>query len=268
MMTDGEFGYISRRINVGACSMAVSVGSNAGADRDNRFFRRASRAGVSCETGAHSSSAYAGRGVDIAVRRSCREWARQWAADVVDNRPGAGGNIAAELGARDGARRLYALRRRRPAAISQTLYPKLSYDVLRDFEMVALIASVSQILVVHPSLPARTVKEFVAIAKSRRGELAYASTGSGSTPHLAAEMLRMQAGIEVLHVPYRGTPPALTDLLAGNVTFMFANILSVLPHVQSGRLRALAITARSAAHPAGCPPSRDHRDSSPAAGTG
>ena len=185
-----------------------------------------------------------GAGVDIAMRLIAPKMAEALGQQVViDNRAGAGGNIAAELGARAPADGYTLFAGGAPAAISQSLYAKLAYDVLRDFEMVALVASVSQIMVVHPSLPARTVKEFVAIAKSRRGELAYASTGSGSTPHLAAEMLRLQAGIAVLHVPYKGTPQALTDLVAGNVTFMFANILSVLPQVQGARLRALAITS-------------------------
>ncbi len=107
----------------------------------------------------------------------------------------------------------------------------------------ALIGTVSTLLVVHPSLPAKNIKDFIAIAKSRRGELTYATTGAGSTPHLTAEMLRLQTGISILHVPYKGTPLALSDLIAGNVSFMFANILSVLPHVNSSRLRALAITS-------------------------
>lgn len=185
-----------------------------------------------------------GAGVDIAMRLIAPKMADALGQQIViDNRPGAGGNIAAELGARAPADGYTLFAGGAPAAISQSLYAKLAYDVLRDFEMVALVASVPQILVVHPSLPARTLKEFVAIAKSGRGELAYASTGSGSTPHLAAEMLKLQAGIAILHVPYKGTPPALTDLVAGNVSFMFANILSVLPQVQGGRLRALAITS-------------------------
>ena len=185
-----------------------------------------------------------GAGVDIAIRLIAPKMADALGQQVVvDNRPGAGGNIGAELAARAPADGYTLFAGGAPAAISYTLYSKLSYDVLKDFEAVALVASVPNVLVVHPSLPAKNVKELVAIARARRGELSYASTGSGSSPHLIAEMLRMQSGIQMLHVPYKGTPPALTDLLAGNVTLMFANILSVLPQAQSGRLRALAITS-------------------------
>ena len=193
-----------------------------------------------------------GAGVDIAMRLIAPKMADTLGQQVViDNRPGAGGNIAADLGARAPADGYTLFAAGAPAAISQTLYSKLSYDLLRDFEAVALVANVTQLLVAHPSLPARTVKDFVAIAKRHRNDVSYASTGNGSTPHLAAEMLRMRSGIHLLHVPYKGTPPALTDLVAGHVTFMFANILSVLPQVQSGRLRALAITSatRSAITP-------------------
>jgi tripartite-type tricarboxylate transporter receptor subunit TctC len=114
------------------------------------------------------------------------------------------------------------------------------------------MASVPFMLVVHPSLPVKNVKDLVALARSKRGALTYASTGSGSTPHLTGEILRNLTGIDIVHVPYKGTPPAVTDLISGNVTFMFANSLSVLPHVQSGRLRALAVTSikRTATTPA------------------
>jgi tripartite-type tricarboxylate transporter receptor subunit TctC len=162
---------------------------------------------------------------------------------VIDNRPGAGGNLAAELVARAPADGYTLLTNGAPAAISQTLYSKLGYDLLRDLEAIALIASVAQFMVVHPSLPVKNVSDFVAMAKRRHGELTYATTGAGSTPHLSAEMLQLQTGIKLLHVPYRGSPQALTDLIAGQVSLMFANVLSVLPHLQSKRLRALAVTS-------------------------
>ena len=185
-----------------------------------------------------------GAGVDIAVRLIAPKMSETLGQSlIVDNRAGAGGNIAAELVARAPADGYTLLGGGAPAAISQSLYSKLGYDLLRDFEPVALIGTVSTLLVVHPSLPAKNIKDLVAIARNRRGELAYATTGAGGTPHLTAEMLRLQTGIQILHVPYKGTPPALNDLIAGNVSFMFANILSVLPHVNSGRLRALAITS-------------------------
>lgn len=186
----------------------------------------------------------AGAGMDIAIRLISPKMSEVLGQSVIiDNRPGAGGNLAAELVARAPADGYTLLTNGAPAAISQSLYAKLGYDLLKDLEAAALIASVAQFLVVHPSLPVKTTRDFVAMAKARQGELTYATTGSGSTPHLSAEMLRMQAGIQVLHVPYRGSPQALTDLIAGNVSFMFANILSVLPHMQNGRLRALAITS-------------------------
>ena len=193
-----------------------------------------------------------GAGVDIAIRLIAPKLAEALGQQVVvDNRPGAGSNIAAELTARAPADGYTLFAGGAPVAISATLYSKLAYDVLKDLETFALIASVSNVLVVHPSLPAKSVKDLVALAKSRPGELSYASTGSGSSPHLIAEMLRLQSGIQVLHVPYKGSPQALNDLLAGNVTFMFANILSVMPQAKSGRLRALAITSakRSALAP-------------------
>jgi tripartite-type tricarboxylate transporter receptor subunit TctC len=185
-----------------------------------------------------------GAGMDIAVRLIAPKMGEALGQSVIiDNRPGAGGNLAAELVARAPADGYTLLTNGAPAAISQTLYSKLGYDLLKDLEAVALIASVPQLMVVHPSLPVKTVKDFVAMAITRHGELTYATTGSGSTPHLSAEMLKLQSGIRILHVPYRGSPQALTDLVAGNVSLMFANLLSVLPYMQSNRLRALAITS-------------------------
>ena len=185
-----------------------------------------------------------GAGVDIAVRLVTPKMSEILGQSIiVDNRPGAGGNIASELVARAPADGYTLLANGAPAAISQTLYTKLNYDLLKDFEAAALIASVCQLLVTHPSLPAKSTKEFVAFARGRREELIYATTGAGSTPHLTTEMFRMQTGMKLLHVPYKGTPLALNDLIAGNISFMFVNILTVMQHVNSGRLRALAITS-------------------------
>lgn len=185
-----------------------------------------------------------GAGMDIALRLIAPRMGEVLGQQIiVDNRPGAGGNLAAEIVARAPADGYTLLNNGAPAAIAQTLYPKLGYDLLRDYETIALIASVAQLLVVHPSLPVKTVADLVSIGKRSQSELTYATTGAGSTPHLSAEMLKLQTGIRILHVPYRGTPPALTDLVAGNVSFMFANLLSVVPQVQQGRLRALAITS-------------------------
>jgi tripartite-type tricarboxylate transporter receptor subunit TctC len=170
---------------------------------------------------------------------------------VVENRAGAAGNIGAEVAARAAPDGYTLLAAPASIAISQTLYRKLPFDLVRDFQPIAMLASVPFILVVHPSLPAKNVKDLVALAKSRPGQINYASTGSGSSPHLTAEMLKLQAGIDVVHVPYKGTPLAVTDLLTGQVSFMFANALSVLPQVSGGRLRALGITSakRSATTP-------------------
>jgi tripartite-type tricarboxylate transporter receptor subunit TctC len=196
-----------------------------------------------------------GAGVDITTRLVIPKLAEAFGQQfIADNRPGAAGNIGAEIAARSPNDGYTLLAGGAPQAISQTLYPKLNYSLVKDFEPIAFMASVPFMLVVHPSLPAKTVKDLVALARSKRGELTYASTGSGSTPHLTAEILKSLTGIDIVHVPYKGTPPAVTDLLAGNVTFMFANSLSVLPHVQSGRLRALAVTsARRGARTPGLP---------------
>jgi tripartite-type tricarboxylate transporter receptor subunit TctC len=162
---------------------------------------------------------------------------------IVDNRAGAAGNIGAEVAARSPADGYTLLTAPASTAISQTLYKKLPYDLVKDFEPVALMAGVPFMLVVHPSLPAKNVKDLVALARAKPGQLTYGSTGNGSSPHLTTEMLKLQTGIDIVHVPYKGTPPAVTDLLSGNITFMFANSLSVLPHVQTNRLRALAVTS-------------------------
>ncbi len=193
-----------------------------------------------------------GAGADIVTRVFAQRFTETMAQPfIVDNRAGAAGNIGAEIVARSAPDGYTLLTAPASIAISQTLYKKPGFDLARDFEPVALLASAPFVLVVHPSLPVRSVKELIALAKSRPGQLNFASTGNGSTPHLTAEMFKMRSGIDIVHVPYKGTPPAVTDLIAGQVSMMFANTLSVLPQVKAGRLRALAITSakRSTAVP-------------------
>jgi tripartite-type tricarboxylate transporter receptor subunit TctC len=195
----------------------------------------------------------AGAGVDIVARtitpRLTEAFGQQF---VVDNRAGASGNLGSEIAAHaapDGYTLLFT-----PASVasSQALYPKLGYNLERDLVPISIIASAPFVLVVHPSLPVKNVKDLIAMAKAKPGLLLYASTGNGGSPHLASELFKMQAKIDIVHIPYKGTPPAVTDLIAGQVSMMFANTLSVLPYVNSGRLRALAISSakRSAAAPA------------------
>ena len=193
-----------------------------------------------------------GAGADITTRLFAPRLSEALGqAVVVENRGGAAGNIGAEVVARAAPDGYTLLTAPASIAIGQTLYKKLPFDLLRDFQSVSMLASVPFVLVVHPSLPVRSVKDLIALAKARPGQLNYASTGNGSSPHLTAEMLKMQARIDAVHVPYKGTPLAVTDLLTGQVSFMFANALSMLPHVNSGRLRALGVTSakRNAATP-------------------
>ncbi|MCC6531120.1 MAG: tripartite tricarboxylate transporter substrate binding protein [Burkholderiales bacterium] len=186
----------------------------------------------------------AGSGADIAARILASSLSASLGAQfVVENRPGAAGNIAAEATARAAPDGYTLLLMVAGMTINPALYSKLNYNIEKDFDPVALVASAPLVLAIHPSLPARDLKELIAFAKARPGELNYGSSGSGSSPHLAAEMLRMQAGINIVHVPYKGSPQAVNDLIAGQVAMMLAAPSSLMPHIESKRLRGLAVAS-------------------------
>jgi tripartite-type tricarboxylate transporter receptor subunit TctC len=170
---------------------------------------------------------------------------------VIENRPGAGGNIATEAAVRAPADGYTILMIGPSATINVTLYENLSFAFLRDIAPVASIMRTSNVMEVHPSLPVKTVPEFIAYAKANPSKINMASAGSGSSQHMAGELFKMMAGVDMVHVPYRGAAPALTDLLAGQVQIMFDNMTSSVEHVRTGKLRGLAVTtaARSEALP-------------------
>jgi tripartite-type tricarboxylate transporter receptor subunit TctC len=161
---------------------------------------------------------------------------------VVDNRAGAGGMLGAELAAKsppDGYTLLFTTA---SLAVGPSLYKKLGFDPVRDLAPVSWVSSVPLVLAIHPSVPAKSVKDLVALAKARKGQMNAASNGSGTTSHLTLELLKQTAGIQVAHIPYKGGGPATTAVLSGEVDFVFTTILSVYPQVKAGRLRALAVT--------------------------
>jgi tripartite-type tricarboxylate transporter receptor subunit TctC len=182
---------------------------------------------------------------DITARVVAQKLTDGWRQQViVDNRAGAGGNIGAEAVAKsapDGYTLLLATTG--VMAINHRLYRNLSYDALRDFAPVTQIGALPLILIIHPSLPAKSVKDLVAMGKAKPGELSYASSGVGSATHMTSELFRMMAGVDIVHIPYKGSGQAMVDLISGQVGMAFDQITSSLPHVESGKLRALAVTS-------------------------
>jgi tripartite-type tricarboxylate transporter receptor subunit TctC len=186
----------------------------------------------------------AGGATDIMARAAAQRLTEQWKAQVVvDNRPGAGGNVGSELVAKappDG----YTLEMGTVGthAINASLYAKMPYDHIRDFVPIVLVAAVPNVLVVHPSLPVNSVQELIAYIKANPGKVNFASSGNGTSIHLSGELFKVLTGVQITHIPYKGSAPALTDLLGGQVQIMFDNLPPSLPHIRSGKLRALAVT--------------------------
>ena len=182
---------------------------------------------------------------DILARAVGQKLTEAWGQPVlIDNVPGAGGSVGADRVAKaapDGYTLLMG--HIGTLAVNPSIYPNLSYDPVRNFTPVAWVASVPNVLVVHPSVPAKSVKELVALAKSKPGQLNYGSGGNGSAAHLATEYLKLQSQTFMVHVPYRGTAPAVTDLVGGQIQLMFTGGPAVLPFVKSGQLRALAVSS-------------------------
>ena len=186
----------------------------------------------------------AGGTTDILTRIVGQKLTEAWKQQVIiDNRPGASGNIGAEVVVRAPGDGYMLLSASTVHTVNPSLYSKLAYDPLKDFTPIALLAQVANILVVHPSLPVHSVKEFIAFAKKRPGQLNFSSAGNGSAPHLTAEMFKTITGVDMVHVPYKGAPPAMSDLLAGQVALTFATAPSAVPHVQTGHLRALGVSS-------------------------
>src|SRR4051812_16465316 len=186
----------------------------------------------------------AGGGADVVARTVGMKMTEALGQPVVvDNRTGAAGSIGAEVVAKsppDGYTLL--LGSSGPLAINPSLYSKLPYDAARDFAPISIATVMPFLLVVHPTLPVKNVKELIALAKARPNQLNYASPGAGSTTHLANELLKSMTGMQIVHIPYKGVAPAAVDLISGQVQMMAGDLSTLIPHVKSGRMRALAVT--------------------------
>jgi len=186
----------------------------------------------------------AGGPIDIVARMMAPKLSEALGQQVVvDNRGGANGMIGTEFVAKSAPDGYTMILTSTGLAINPHLYPKIPYDTLRDLAPVTLVTSTPELFVVHPSVPAKTMKEMIALAKARPRQISIASTGSGGLPHLALELLKNAAKIEVIHVPYKGAAPAVTDLLGGQVSGLFADLPVLQPYITSAKLRALAVAS-------------------------
>ena len=184
-----------------------------------------------------------GGGTDIVARLLAQSFSKALGQNfIVENKPGAGNLIGIETVARAPADGYTLLFVASPLVLNPILFKKVNYDPIKDFSPISLAATAPNILVVHPSTPASNVKEWVELAHKGQNKLSYASAGVGTSPHMSMELFNAMAGIQTLRIPYKGTTPAVTDLLGGQVNAMFSNALTVMPHIQSGKLRALAVS--------------------------
>ncbi|TAK82534.1 MAG: tripartite tricarboxylate transporter substrate binding protein [Betaproteobacteria bacterium] len=183
-----------------------------------------------------------GGGTDVVARAVAPSMSQTLGQPViVENRSGAGGNIGTEAVAKSAPDGYTLLVASAATAINNTLAKNISWELSRDFAPVALLVINQSLLVAHPSVPASNVKELIALAKSKPGQVTYGSYGNGSSAHLIGELFKMMAGVDLLHVPYKGAAPAVNDLLGGQVNLVFADVAAVLPHVKAGRLKPLGI---------------------------
>jgi tripartite-type tricarboxylate transporter receptor subunit TctC len=185
-----------------------------------------------------------GGGLDISTRLIGQKLTEKWGQNiVVDSRPGAATIVGTEIASKAAPDGHTLLMITTTFAINPGLYPKLPYDPARDFTPVTQLNFQPNVVVVSPSFAGNSVKDLIALAKAKPGELTFATPGAGSAPHLAAEMFQRAAGISMIHVPYKGIPPAVTDVIGGRVTMLFTTTISAAPHINSGKLRAVAITS-------------------------
>lgn len=186
----------------------------------------------------------AGGGLDITARLIGQKLTEKWGQNVViDTRPGAATIIGTEIAAKSVPDGYTMLMITTTFAINPSLYAKLPYDPLKDFAPVTQLNSQPNILIVSASASAASIKDLITLAKSKPGELTFATPGAGSAPHLSAELFKRMAGIEMIHVPYKGIPPAITDVIGGRVTMLFTTTISAAPHIKTGKVKALALTS-------------------------
>lgn len=218
-----------------AAALAVAAGSLAAASALAQDNSRPIRIIVGAPAGGTTDTLAraVGRGMEVSLKRPV----------IVENRGGAGGNIAAEAVARSAPNGETILMSFTSHTINASLYPKLPFDPVRDFTPITMVATVPSVLIANQNVPANTLPELLDYAKKNPGALNFAIGGSGSSLHLAGEQLKMMTGVNIVNVAYKGTNPAITDVLAGHVELMFASALNVLPHVQSGKIKLLGVTS-------------------------